>query len=288
MKKVFAASLLLSQMLFSLDLDYGKGKFDFDFSLTGGMSMGMKIDIDMITLKESHFSLSENIFMYGNLDYYHSKTLDNYSSYFAQAASTPPGMAILYPLQLTPTPIPLNYKMHGVDMNIGLGYDLIHQKDSYLSIGIGTGFSMPFIETTDMIKDASNSYKALVKSETKIMTYKVLPSIHGAYAFFPGLRVAGSLQYGYQYGSVKNSYIQGDGDISGTNLSTDVKIDYAPFLSTPTWKALYLTAGYRYNDWKTDNMDVQVFNPAFSLNLSQTLAMGFSSEFFYFGVGYTF
>ena len=290
MKKTLFILMLSLQSLFGVDLSYGKGNFDFSFGLNGGMNANVGLDIDLLSLRENHLSLSQNFFLYGNVDIYQSKTVDGYAAYFEQAANFNPfGPSSSDVIgEFTPIPIPVSYKMRGIDMNIGVGYDIVKQEGSYLSVGIGTGFSMPYVETQNIVNDAQNVSETLQETKTEIMTYKLLPSLHGAYVFVPGLKVQGSLQYGYQFGTVENEYINGEGDISGTNLSTDIRLEYATFVNSSSWKVFYLTAGYRYNDWSVDDMKVSVINPMLSIDMMQTLSMGFSSDFAYFGAGYSF
>ncbi len=290
MKKRLLFFLFPWQVLFGADLSYGKGNFDFNFGLNGGMNADVSLDVDLLSIRENHLQLYDNVFLYFNVDIYKSKTVDHYAQYFEQAANFNPlgPSASEIAAKYTPIPVPVSYKMRGIDMNIGIGYDLLHQKGSYLSVGLGTGFSMPYIETESMLDDAQNVSSMLKTTKTEIMTYKLLPSVHGCYAVLPGLKFLGSLQYGYQFGSVKNEYINGEADISGTNLSTDISVEYAPFSKSSGWDAFYLSAGYRYNDWSVDTMEASVINPAFSYAFMQTFSMGFSSQFAYIGAGYAF
>jgi hypothetical protein len=279
--------LSLTLPLLALEFTYGKGSFDTQFGLKGVMEYDVSMDVDVYSLREPHFGITKDIFLYANLDIYRSKTLDDYASYLDKASDFSPfGISAGDVASSMGAPVPVSFEMSGIDFSIGLGYELLKDKNSYLALGLGTGVSMPYIETENMVDNAELFLKILDTTKTDIMTYKLIPSVQGRYEITKGLYLEALLSYGYQFGNITNSYIQGEGDFSGTVLHSDIGISYMPIDDGSFLSRLVLDMGYRYNDWDTEKMSVEVMD--FGHDFSKDFDLGFSSKFFYFGAGLRF
>lgn len=276
--------LLIVINIDALELNYAKGTFDYKFGLNGVMEADVAMDVNVLSIQERDLHIYKNIFLFANLDIYNSQTLDDMASYVNRAADFNPfGFSASDIGSSMGTPVPVSFEMRGIDMSLGLGYKLFKKENGYLSLGVSTGFSTPYIETENLIKDAKLFKEILDKTKTEIMTYKLMPSILAYYRFNSIFSTHLSLYYGYQFGSLTNDYIRGDASFSGTVLHSDISLHVTPF----DISNIYLDMGYRYNNWDVNSMDVSVLD-SFSYNFSQNFNIGFSSKFLYFGAGYRF
>ena len=283
MKKIIFILLIMIN-LNALELDYGRGTFDYNFGLNGVMEADVAMDVNVLSIQEKHLRIYNELFFFANLDIYNSDKLDDMVSYIDRAADFNPfGPSASDIASSMGAPVPVSFEMRGIDMSLGLGYELLQKEDSYLSLGLATGFSTPYVETENLIKNAQLFNKILDKTKTEIMTYKLMPSILAYYRFNSIVSTHLSLSYGYQYGSLENNYIKSDASFSGTVLHSDIALHVSPFKATN----IYLDIGYRYNDWNVESMNVTVID-SFSYDFSQNLNLGFASKFFYFGGGYKF
>ena len=268
----------------ALELTYGKGDFNYNFALNGVMSADIGMDVNILSLRENHLSLSEDFYIFGSLDIYNSNTLDDYASYVNYGADFNPFGFSATDLALEMgAPVPVNFEMRGFDMLIGLGYDIYKSHKSHIGVGLATGISMPYIQTQNLVQDAELFIAILEKTKTEIMSYKLLPSIQAYYQIIPMIAIEASLSYGYQFGSIKNDYIKGDASFTGTVIQSDIALKFTPLDSK-----ICFDLGYRYNDWNVKSMDVTILDPAFSYDFSQKFDIGFDSKFFYIGAGYSF
>lgn len=282
LKKLSIVLLLLSFNASALELTYGKGNFNFNFGLKNLMSYDVTLDVDVYSLKETHLSISNNFYIYGNIDVYKSKTMDDYASYIDKASDFAPlGISISDIASTTGMPTPVSFKMRGIDMSIGLGYDVLRDAKNYLGVGIGTGFCMPYMETHNLSDDIDGVIDMLDYTKTSIMSYKLMPSVEGRYELVDGLYVEALLSFGYQYGSLSNDYINGDANFSGSVIQSDIALSYL-------WSSLVFDLGYRYSNWDVGEMDVSIAYPSVGFNFAQVLDVGFSSSYLYVGAGWRF
>ena len=280
-------SLFLSYIsLHALELGYGKGTFDWRFGLAGVMKADVSMDVNILTLRENHLSLPGGFYLSGILDIYRSDTLDDYASYADAAADKSFfGHSASDTASAMGAPVPVSFEMRGIDLSIGLGYDLAAKKDgSYFGIGVQTGISLPYIETKNMIKDAQLFADILDKTKTEIVTYKLMPALAGRWRFNRWLAAEGSLAWGWQYGRMTNDYVDGTADFAGSVFASDMAVRLTPLKDS----GLSFVAGWRINDWNVEKMDVSVIDPAFGNDFSHQLDIGFSSRFWYLGAGWRF
>ena len=289
MVKLFLTALMVSAPLLALELTYGKGGFGYNFGLSGVMECDVEFDVNVISLRESRLPIYKGLYLYGNIDIYNSDRLDDYASYVDRAADFgPSGFSASDAGSMMGLPVPVSFEMRGIDMGIGLGYELLGDKrGSYVGVGIGSGFSMPYIETDNMVENAELFAAILDKTETKIMTYKLMPSLQGRYQIIDTLSIEGNFAFGYQVGTLSNDYIDSDADFSGTVFQSDIALSLTPF-RTGYFKHVVFSGGYRYNRWDVGSMKVSLVDKAFVNDSSSVLDLGFDSQFFYFGAGWRF
>lgn len=287
--RIVVILLIIKSSLFAVELSYGKGSFEYQFSLTQVMQCSVDMDVNVLTLRETHLPITQALFLYGFVDVYQSDKLDDYASYINKGSDfNPIGPSISDLASSMGAPVPVSFEMRGVDLSLGLGYELFKEDKSYLAIGVGSGLSMPYIETENLLEDAQLFISILDKTKTSIMTYKLMPSVQGSYQLVQGLSLEASLAYGFQYGSIENDYIRGEGDFSGTLLQSDLSLKYRPVPTEDIYKNLFVEIGYRYNDWQVEQMKVSMVDPALNYDFAQYLDVGFASHFLHFGAGYQF
>ncbi len=285
MKLLSSLFIILIFNVNALELSYAKGNFNYRFGLNGVMDASVDLDINVLSIRENHYSISDNLYIFGFFDLYSSDTLDDYASYVNHAANFSPfGTSATDIASNMGAPVPVNFEMRGIDMSIGLGYDVYKNEDISIGIGFATGVSAPYIETENMVEDVELFMAILDKTETLIMSYKLMPSLRVSYQIMPMLALEGSLSYGYQFGFISNYYISSDASFSGSVIHSDVAFKLKPIQGSN----ICFDMGYRYNNWDVESMSVTILNPAFSYDFAQNLDIGFDSKFFYFGVGYNF
>ena len=281
--------LLVSVPIVAVELTYGKGTFGYQFGLKRVMDCDVKFDVNVLSLRESRLDIYKGLYLYGNIDIYNSDRLDDYASYVDRVADS--GLSGFSPSSVGSSmglPVPVSFEMRGVDVGIGLGYELFGDKrGDYIGVGIGSGFSMPYIETDNIIDNAKLFASILDKTETKIMTYKLMPSIQGRYQVIDMLSIEGNFAFGYQFGTLSNDYLDSDVDFSGTVFQSDVSLSLMPF-KTGYAKHVVFSAGYRYGKWNVESMNVRLMDGSFASDFSSVLDLGFDSQFFYIGAGWRF
>ncbi len=204
---------------------------------------------------------------------------------------TPISQTLKQPLDLNvssltvPTIINLSNKIRGLDINFIFGRDLINKdiQDTYLSIGILGGITLPYIKSSS---NSNNDY--LKKSKTKIITYKIGGIVKGGYLLNSFMQVYGDFSYSYQTARVKNSELNINSKSTGNNLFYDIGMKFQ--LKTQKnlgWitltPALFVTFGYRYNYWKVNSVKINGINM-----LNKTANISFVISQVYMGLGYDF
>jgi hypothetical protein len=286
MVKIFISFLIIFiSNLSALELTYAKGDFKYKFGLDGVMDASVNMDVNILSVRENHYLVSKNLYIFGSFDIYNSDTLDDYASYINYGADFSPfGVSATDVASNMGAPVPVSFEMRGIDMIIGIGYDVYKDDKSSVGIGFASGISMPYIQTKNLIQDAELFMAILDKTKTEIMSYKLMPSIQGRYQIIPLVAIEASLSYGYQFGSIKNDYISGDASFSGSVIQSDIAFKFTPLSNSK----ICFDIGYRYNNWDVESMDITVLDPSFSYDFSQNFDIGFESKFFYFGAGYSF
>jgi hypothetical protein len=185
--------------------------------------------------------------------------------------------------------VPVDFKMRGFDLLLGAGYDLFTAPDgSYIGLGAATGISMPYIETKQPKNDAQNTLKLLKETKTKIMSYKLMPTLQGALRITPWLSAGAMAAYGVQYGSLENDYLKSSADFDGTVFQSDLYLQLTPLPQNHWYSNVSLTAGYRYNDWQVNSMNISMADGLVTHDFAREMEMQFHSNYWYAGTGWRF
>ncbi len=290
MKKTVLLLTSLSISLMAVELEYGTGTFSMEggfIGLTGSIST----DIDAYSLVDRHSNMASNLYYGYDFHLYDSELMK-------QAQHTYNNMASTFN-SISPIDVPkMEHRIKGLDANLHLGYDLIHQdQDNFLGLGLTVGISMPTIDSVSMNKKAfSLTKEVLTKSKTEVETYKIGPSITMQKSLNRYISVYGTGSYAYQTGEVKNSYLNSKFDVDGTFQSYNFGLYFTPF--TDEYKLgwitfsprLFATLGYRYQKWEVGKMSINASGYEISSEMLEPLGMNFAmdSSVGYFGVGVSF
>jgi len=284
MKKIgkIAALALLSASLFASEVQYGSGTI----SLKGGLfGLNSKVseNITSYSMVEQHKNLlGSNWYYKYNFTWFDSQKMTQSLNLFNSGLST-----VGFPQ--------ISYKFEGMDINAVLGYDLRHKSENdHIGIGVLFGISTPWIESQNSSNSNMGSHllDAMQTSKTKFLTYKIGPSITFRKNFGNYFAVYGSAAIGYEYAKIKNGYAQVNSSANGLFQEYDAGIMFIPLskdYKVTSWLTLsprlYATLGYRYTDWKLNDIAVNITG----LNLyvpptdfQATTSIG------YFGLGYSF
>ncbi len=281
---ILSASLFTVENTQALDLTYAKGTFDTSFGLHQMMDFDVALDVNVLHAGELHLPVYGNWYLFGSIDLYQSDTLDDYASYPDRLLDTSFfGLSPSDTAASAGAPVPVSFKMHGIDASLGIGYAVWAKERNFLGIGLQTGLSMPYMQTRNLVKTAEQFVHMLETTKTDITTYKLMPAVSGRYAFSRLFSVEGSWAFGYQYGSIANDYLKSKADFRGTVMQSDIALRLTPWQPA----GLSFLAGFRLGDWNVDTMDVTLAETV-AHNYSDTFDLGFSSQMFYVGAGWSF
>lgn len=309
MKKALVIFVFIILHLHAIEIDYGNGTFGMRGGFLG-MSGEVNCDVSTFSITNRHDNIHN--FYYGyNLVWYDSKRMVQAQKSYNAMAGSANGILDNLPTDKTATIPEMKYRLKGMDVNLQLGYDLLHQDDeNYIGVGVLVGLSMPWIDSTkrgdatpnlgfmldnaDHIRDAANMF---AKSKTNIMTYKIGPTISLQKSLIKKqLFVFGMASYAYQTGTIKNDYAHTELSVDGTFQSYNIGLQFIPFDHVYKWdwltlsSKLYATIGYRYAKWDLGKVILDISGNQISSDILDPLAMEFSMEssIGYFGIGYIF
>ncbi len=285
--KLFALFLVLSQ-LEAVDFRIGSGTFDWEMGIENFMKCDFDLDINTISITETHANFGDNkLYYFYNADIYSSDFVDKMTTLMATPITHD------FPIfgsvedaieRYTPIPTPSSYKIRGFDLNLGIGYDFYREKNNFVGIGINTGLSLPVMKMKDLKQSAEFTKKILDATKTTIKTYKLGPSLTGGFEVLPNLSAYGTFGFGLQKGSLENDWIRSSMDVDGGYSVLDFGVNYSPL---PQYPKLHITLGYSKKSWSVDKGKVDMFN-VFDKEVFRMLSTDFSSSSAYLGVGYKF
>ena len=295
--RISKTSLLLTLSTLTITLSasefqYAKGTLDMQGGFIG-LNSSIDTDISTYTIKKKKKNIfSTKWYHHYDISWYDSDKMLNTQQNFNTASNT------LFGNPYNPTGfIPaINYRLQGLDANLVLGRDLYHKdKRTFFGLGLAVGISLPWIESD---KDSSNNddttdnlMKLMKKSKTKILTYKVGPSINVSYAFNKYIMTYANAMIAYQRGSIKNDYIHTDLDVDGIFQQYDAGIKMQPFAKDFKTKfitlspRIYTSLGWRYVSWKLNDVALDITGANAPLPPSDFQA---HNSMGYFGIGYDF
>jgi len=320
--KIWLSILCISSILLSSEVEYGVGTF----SLKGGflgLTNKISTDIESFSLVDRHTNIFSNLFYSYEFTWYDSKVLRAMEYTYNDITGD---INDLLPSDFPLTIPAMDYRMKGLDVNLNLGYDILHQdQDNFLGIGVLLGVSAPWIDSsqsinsvaessavpsfdfylknlnsivdTDLITDNLNTDNLFEDSETKIMEYKLGLSLNFQKTLISNkLSIYGLASYAKQKAYIKNSYADAKFSVNGTFQQYNIGLYFTPFTQKYKlgWLTLspriYATLGYRYSDWELDKMTINISGLQVSSDILSPFDMKFGMEtsVTYFGIGYSF
>lgn len=288
---LLSAMALLSVTLNASEFQYAKGTMDIKGGFIG-LDSTINADISTYTLTEKHKNIFSTTWYYHyDFTWYDSKKMLNGQQSFNSTSSTLLGSTGYIPA--------INYRLQGLDANLVLGKDLYHKdKRTFFGLGLALGISLPWIDSdsdssnnNNTTKYAKDAMKAMKKSKTQILTYKIGPSINASYAFSKYVMTYLNAMIAYQTGSIKNDYLNSNSHTDGIFQEYDAGIKMQPFAKDFHTKyitlspRIYATLGWRYVSWKLTDVKLDVTGA--NVPLPQT-DFNSNSSMGYFGIGYDF
>lgn len=274
------------------EIEYGMGSMELQggfFGLNGTISD----KVTTYTIKNEHANLfNSNLNINYKVSWYDSGKVDQgVASYngFANSTNTVTQGAFTLPA--------INYKVQGLDADIGVGWDIVHAgKHDYLSIGPDIGISSPVLESTSSSSSNSGTTSgqllSFISSNTNMWTYKIGGQIRASKSLNQYLYLYASSIYAYQTARVENKAIGLNVQLDGRFNENEIGIRLQPLeykYNVTSWFSidpqLYFTAGWRYSQWTLDKMSVDLFNTGIPLHPSK---FQMTSSASYVGIGYSF
>jgi hypothetical protein len=280
-------TFLFSHSLSAIELTYGNGEFGMNAGIGSLFSSNVKLSTNTWSLAEHHKNIRKSKLYYQfQFDYFNSDTVDKMTDFASSPISSSLPIIGSSPDDMvnnfTQIPVPSDYRIRGINFDIGLGYDLIKHAKTTFGIAFNTGLSTPFMKIRNMKNTANLVIDLLDSFDTKVETYKLGGSIYGEYAFNEQLSVLGGGSLNFQTGKMENDTLRGDVTIDGFYQSLHINLKYSPtFL-----KRAFLIGGYRYNRW--DYGSTTVDTPIGRTNIAQNMDIIFDSSNIHIGAGYRF
>jgi len=274
------------------EFQIGKGTFEMSGGFDG-LTKTIQTNIQTYSIVEQHAPLfdSESWFYKYNFTWYDSDQMIAAQNTINTSASQ------YFPNPPTTMVIPsIDYRLQGLDLNLGLGKDLFHKNENeYIGVAFMTGLSIPWIDSK---KDSSNndstsdnSMDVMQDSKTKIYTFKAGLALTGRILLNDYFSLYGAGTYAYQNATFKNDYAKADLKVNGIFQEYDAGIRFQPvsydkkigwFTVSPR---LYATLGYRYTDWKLKDITIDLTGLGIDFTERD---FNMNSSISYFGLGYSF
>jgi hypothetical protein len=175
----------------------------------------------------------------------------------------------------------------GVDLDIGIGYDLYRDQRGYFGIGVVTGLSTPFMEMKNYLEAADYINTLLEDTSTDVETYKFGVTVQMAYNLAEIFSVYATGIYAMQTGNISNELVSGDFDVTGTYASFDVGVKYYLTNLSGDESDFYAKLGYTYKHWVVDDIDGSI-GGFIMPNILTNAEIDMTSDYVYIGIGYNF
>ncbi len=297
MKRVAAVWFVFALSLFGAELRLGESSFDWRMDIAGFMHGGVEMDVDVVSLDNSHDN-------FGDTKWYYGYGIDLYGSDFVDRMTTLATYPLTYEFpqfgslndaidRYTMVPIPSEYKIRGLDLDFTLGYDFFRSGGWLIAGGVDTGISMPVMKMKNLKKTAQMTYKLLEATDTKVVTYKFAPAFFVRYAFDDRWRLSGRVVFGIQKGTLENDWFRSSIDIDGRYRILDLNLRYRPLHTRKDlgWitlsPALWFTVGYTRKRWEMDEVKVDM-SDILEVSTMGELKIDIRSNRIYFGAGVDF
>ena len=286
--RLFMTMVLLSSLLFGVEFRVGKGTYKSEFQIMDFMDYDVSYDTLVFGLTVPRVEIVDRLFFYGDFDY-HTTDTRNTTIYFNNIVAN-----YDFPIfgsannmanrVLDMTPIDGDFEGLGIDLNFGLGYDLVNNNNSYFAITLNSGASLPTISAKNLDEKTEFAFKMMKKWDLDLTTYKIGPSLRGKTQIGDYFELYSSFGFGFQKAYIESDLFKSSVDSKGrySNFDIGLKIN-----SSRLPKDLKLTFGYTYKKWSVDRVDVNLYN-FFEFDVMRPFDMDLSSKYGYVGVEYRF
>jgi len=278
----------------AIEVTLGQGSFSSTASLKGLMKADIDLDIVSLSVAQPATAIGQlPVLWSARLKLFQSGFVNQLTDFARQPVSTDipflgasaDDLAASY----TPVPVPTDYRIHGIDLNLRLDWPLVTSNDGYLHVGINSGVTLPFMKTRNMGQDANVFLDLLETTSTEIRSYKLGPAISASWALTPAIRLQGEWTVNIQRGTLDNDLLGAGIDIKGryTQFDAGVRIQPQHWPRYLEWlQNGYLLAGYRSTRWDYDRASFSFRQAA--LTVPTELDMDFSKSSVYLGLGVSF
>jgi hypothetical protein len=277
----------------ALELRYGSGDFNMGMDVPL-VSMDTRLSVDTLTVAEPHKNLGNSRLYYQfRADYFDSDTVNKLTDFTSLPLRTklPVVNSSITDLVAdnTPLPVPADYRIHGLNVDVGMGYDVVKTPKGHVGVGVNTGISTPFMEVRNFkLSTANFIMDTLDTFDTDITTYKAGVGVQGSYQATPWLEVAGGASLNHQTGEMDNGIIGSGIDIDGTyrTLEVSAKIRPAILLHQPKLKNAFISIGHTQSRWDYDSAEITT--PVGAFKVPGVMDADFEHSSTFVGVGYDF
>ena len=270
---LFMITVLNTTSSSAIDIKMGKGSFEWILKAGAFYNSYNTLDVYIFGMSEHHLNFDNSRFYrFGNLDIYSSTK---------QANSREKNNQFIFDLlgingnSSSTTKNTNGFKVDGLDLNMGVGYDVLKFSKGFVGLGLVTGVSLPFLNADNPLRVFATD------SDSTVYTYKFGTSFQGEFNFTKNLSLYSTLLYGYQTGNIKNK--RDKIIINGDYVFLDIGVKIINLLDSK----LSASLGFNTKHWTMDEIDVTLSNVNVSF-LSSLLSNNLSSDYFYFGLGYEF
>lgn len=279
--------LVISTVIASaIDFRYAKGNFVWDMGISNVLKSSIELNDKIIGINEQHKNIYDT-YWYGflNMDIHGSEKLDSVTNIMDTFKDNIP----MLPINHVPSflPVPSSFEVRGIDMDIGIGHDLIHSDDGYIGLGVMTGISTPFMKMRNY-EDTYKFFSMLLKdTSTDVDTHKLGATVQAEYRLNDTFSVYGTGIYASQIGKMTNSIIDSSMDVEGKYSAIDVGLKFYPSeLVDENW-GTYLKAGYSRKRWSVDSVKTTIVG----IDMPDPMSIfdtDMKSDYWYMGVGLDF
>jgi len=283
--------LLLLSSLSSFELRYGRGDFDMDMKMSGFMKCSQKLDIETISLVNTHDNIARSRFyIFYDIDIYRSDYVDSKIDMVEDMISMPTSLMpeVLSDRMRDFVPIPSDIRVGGIDMNIGGGFDILESDEGYLGVGLSTGISAPYIHMKNGSRLIAPIIGAMRATDTTMTSWKSSLTLQGEYRLFDRFSISGSALYGYQFAQMENGWIKSEIDMEGVVTALDIALRYSLGDLAEWTDGITLSMGVSSKSWDSDSVEVKLMDSLFEKEMSSTMDMAFDTVNYYMGIGYRF
>ena len=282
MKKYILPLALLVSSANALDIRYGKGDFEWNVGIVGMTDKAVTLDDQIISITEQHANFGDSSwYFFGNVDIHSSDRLDKMTNVIDDAMDLLP----FSPSDIAP--FPSSFEVSGIDLDIGIGYDIARDENGYFGIGLVTGISTPFMEMHNYLESYDFIKTSLEDTSTDVETYKYGVAIQAGINFSENFSAYGTGTYAGQKGTLENELIDSKFDVTGTYSSFDVGLKFYPMGRVEYGSNFYINAGYAYKHWEIDDMEIDLAG-LFTVNLASVIQTDMTSSYAYVGLGFSF